>query len=217
LFSIVGAIALAGALPLAGCGSSSKPDGSIDLSGIPQKGVELGNPSAKVTLIEITDPQCPFCARYATATLPILIDKYVRTNKMRVEYRGIAVIGQDSGRLLRLAYAAGLQNKLWNVVELEFERQGFENSGYATDAFLRSIAESVSGLDSKKALAQADTNAVVPMIDAAVALTRKAQGNEYGTTPWFLISSTGSKQAQVIIGAQPLSTFESAIDAELKK
>jgi protein-disulfide isomerase len=33
----------------------------VDLAGIPQAGDVLGNPAAKVTLIEYADPQCPGC------------------------------------------------------------------------------------------------------------------------------------------------------------
>jgi protein-disulfide isomerase len=201
---------------LAGCGSSShKKSGPVSLSGIPQKGIDLGNPNAKVTMIEVTDPQCPYCGEYARDTFPSLVDKYVRTGKVRFEYAGVAFIGPDSESLLRLAYAASFQNKLWDVIELEFARQGTENSGYATDAFLKSIANSVPGLNAKKALSTANTNAVVPLINASQALAQKDLGENL-STPSFIIERKGAK-AEAIVGAQPLSTFTSAIDSALKK
>jgi len=203
---------------------SSKPTASniqkdsIDemLSGIPQKGIELGSPSAKVTLVEFSDPQCPWCGKWARETFPTLVQNYVRTGKLRVEYAGLAFLGDDSARLLNLAQAAGLQNKLWNVVELEFENQGAENSGYATDAFLRGLAKAVPGLNADKALSTANTSAVGPMIKAAQKLVVAKVGKRI-STPTFLLGQTGSTKTQTIVGAQPLSTFTNAIDAELKK
>ena len=194
------------------------------LSGIKQNGIELGNPKAKVTLVEFSDPQCPFCGEWARNTLPSLIQKYVRTGKLRIEYRGLDFLDQnfgttDSERMLKLALAAGFQNQLWNVVELEFENQGAEGSGYATDAFIRGIAEAVGtkSFDANKALAAAKTNAVVPMINTAQKLAETKVGKSL-STPTFLIERTGSSKVEkTIVGAQPLSTFTTAIDALLKK
>ncbi len=227
-----GAIVLVVALVVASqVGNSSKKSSSSDiqidsiaemLDGVPQQGIELGNPKAKLTMVEFSDPQCPYCGVWARDTLPSLIQDYVRSGKLRIEYRGLAFLDdrsptKDSDLLLQLAQAAGLQNKLWNVVELEFENQGAENSGYATDSLLRGIAEAVDGLDVDKALAAADTNAVVPMIDAAKKLAFSKVGKDI-STPTFLIMRTGSKKVdKTIVGAQPLSTFTDAIDALLKK
>jgi protein-disulfide isomerase len=185
------------------------------LSGIPQKGIVLGNPKAKLTLVEFSDPQCPWCGEWARKVFPTLVDRYVQTGKLRIEYSGVVIANDDSTRMIRLAQAAGLQNKLWNVVELEFENQGTENSGYATDAFLKGIVKAVPGLDADKALSDADTSAVVPMIDAAQKLADQSFKTLY--TPSFLLGRTGSKQTVKIVGAQSLETFTNAIDAQLKK
>jgi protein-disulfide isomerase len=226
-----GAIVLVVALVVANQlgGGSSKPSASniqtdsIDemLRGIPQQGIELGNANAKLTLVEFSDPQCPWCGEWARNTFPTLVQKYVHTGKLRIEYRGLAFLDRyapvkDSHRLLRLAQAAGLQNKLWNVVELEFDNQGTENTNYATDAYLRGIAQAVKDLNADEALSAANTKAVVPMINAAQKLAITRVGKKI-STPTFLLGRTGSKQTETIVGAQPLSAFTRAIDAQLKK
>ena len=226
--AIVLVVALVVANQISGNSKKTSADnitiGSINemLNGIPQKGIELGNPKAKVTVVEFADPQCPACGDFGRNTLPSLIQDYVRTGKVRIEYRGLHFVDnfvkngpKDSARLLRLAEAAGLQKKLWNIVELEYENQGAENSGYATDAFLRGIAEAVPELNADKALAAADTNVVVPNIDAAKALADKSF--KQLSTPSFLIGPTGGKPSKTIVGAQALSVFVKAIDAELRK
>jgi protein-disulfide isomerase len=226
---------------------SSKPSASninVDsvaemLRGIPQKGIELGNPNAKLTLVEFSDPQCPWCGEWARTVFPSLAQNYVRSGKLRIEYRGLAFLDdypnvdpKDSDRLLALAQAAGLQNKLWNVVELEFDNQGTENTGYATDALLRGLVKAVDGLDADKAFSVAaaaiplvnagptpsvaKTNTIVQKIKEAqkLALTRVGKRIQ---TPTFLLGRTGSKKTEIIVGAQPLSEFTKAIDAQLKQ
>src|SRR5262245_58440226 len=44
-------------------------------AGIPQKGLELGNPEAPATIEEFVDPQCPFCAEFSRNVLPKVLQK----------------------------------------------------------------------------------------------------------------------------------------------
>jgi protein-disulfide isomerase len=185
------------------------------LSGIPQHGIELGSHDAKLTMVEFADPQCPGCGDFSRNTLPTLIQDYVRTGKVRILYMGLAFLGDDSKRLLRLAQAGGLQNKLWNVVELEYENQGAEGSGYATDQFLRAIAKAVDGLDATKVLATWNTGAVVPNMDAAMAMADRTLKEI--ETPTILLGPTGAKPTVTIAKDQPIQVYVDAINAQLKK
>ena len=67
----------------------------------------LGSPDAPVTLVEYADLQCPYCAQWARETLPVLVDEYVETGKLRIVFHGLAFIGPDSDKALRTAIAAG--------------------------------------------------------------------------------------------------------------
>ena len=226
-----GAIVLVIALVVASqISSNSKKSGSGDiqidsiaemLGGIEQNGISLGDPKAKLTLVEFADPQCPGCAEFAQTVFPSLVQKYVRSGQLRIEYRGLRFIDdfvkngpKDSDRLLRLAQAAGLQNKLWYVVELEYENQGTENSGYATDSYLRDLASAVDRLNVDQALSVADTSAVVGNIDAAKALADKSFKKL--STPSFLLGPTGGKPTEKF-GNESFSAMSAAIDALLKK
>jgi protein-disulfide isomerase len=185
------------------------------LSGIPQQGITLGNSNAKLTMVEFADPQCPFCGDFARDALPTLIQKYVRTGKLRLEFYGLDFVGADSTRLLGLAEAAGLQNKLWNVIELEYENQGTENTNYATDAFLRALAEAVPGLDAQKALSSWNTTAIKNKIAANTKFAEKSL--KQVETPSFLLGPTGAKAAVTITNTTDAPSFIKAIDAQLKK
>jgi protein-disulfide isomerase len=172
------------------------------LRGIQQHGTVLGNPKAKVTLTEFGDPQCTACAYYSSNGLPNLIQDYVRSGKLRIEYQGQTFVDQytkdstDSIRLLRMALAAGQQGKLWNFVELVYANQGAENSGYATDSYLKSVASAIPGLDVDKAFAAASAAGA---FDSEIkASAKRFKAASFGATPSFLLGLTGAKTQEKV-------------------
>jgi len=162
------------------------------LNGIPQKGLTLGNANAPVRVLEFADLQCPFCRDYSLGVMPGLVQKYVRTGKVRMEFHALAFIGPDSVRAARVAEAAGRQNKLWDVADLAYHNQGKENSGWATDAKLRSIAAAVPGLDVNQVFAARNGAAVTAQLKAAGDLATRSGVNE---TPTFLVGRGSSLKA----------------------
>ena len=92
-----------------------------------------------MTIVEFADLQCPFCAEYHRNVFPSILDRYVRTGKVRLELRLLRFIGPDSDRLARVAVAAAAQNRMWQFAGLAYDRQGQENSGYATNSFINKL------------------------------------------------------------------------------
>jgi protein-disulfide isomerase len=135
--------------------------------GIPQSGTLLGKPSAPVTMVEYIDLQCPVCRAFETETMPAIIDRYVRTGKVKVEARPIAFIGQDSvsGRLA--AIAASKQNRFFDFAQVLYANQGTENSGWLDDTMITAAAKSIPGVDVPALLATRNSAGV-----AAAAKTR---------------------------------------------
>ena len=125
---------------------------STTFRGIPEHAGVLGNPNAPITLTEYVDLQCPICAEASEQTLPWLVQNYVRTGKVKLQIRTLHFIGPDSERAARVASGAKAQGRLWPFVESFYAAQGQENSGYVTDAFLRSVAKA-AGVNADKALA----------------------------------------------------------------
>src|SRR4051812_24361278 len=50
-------------------------------------GAIKGNKGAKVTLVEFTDYQCPFCTRHFRDTMPQIENEYVKTGKIQYVLR----------------------------------------------------------------------------------------------------------------------------------
>lgn len=156
------------------------------LANVPQDGAVLGNPRARVRLVEYADLQCPACKAYSDQALPTLIERYVRPGRVALEFRHFPIVGQDSVPAARVAAAAGQQDRLWSFVELFYRNQGPENSGYVTEGFLRRIAGAVPGLDVGRALDGLEDP------EAAAAVERgRAQAQRLGLpgTPSFVLRS----------------------------
>ncbi len=154
---------------------------AVRFAGIPQEGTALGSASAPATLTEFADLQCPFCADYARDVLPAIVDRYVRTGRLRLELRLLAFLGDDSLRGGRMAAAAARQDRLWPFVDAFYRSQGAENSGYADDAFLRRAA-GAAGMDVAAALRDRDAPPVSAWL---VAAQRDAERVRVQGTPAF--------------------------------
>lgn len=184
------------------------------LTGIPQSGITLGNPKAKVTLIEFADLQCPVCQQYALQVLPTLVQNYVRTGKVKMELRLVTILDRDgpgdSERMARVAYGAQLQNKLWNFADLVYFNQGQEETGYATDSFIRKIAGAVGSLNVSQAFAARQTSAATSEIGGSMSLF-----NRYGATgtPTVVVGKTGGTMKT--LNGFDQQTVSKAIDAAL--
>ena len=135
--------------------------------GIPQEGIALGSPDAPFVLTEFADLQCPFCAAYARDVLPGVIDRHVRTGRLRLELQVLAFLGEDSLRGGAMAAAAARQDRLWPFADAFYRSQGQENSGYATDDFLRRTAEATPGPDVERAFGDRDDPRVLDLLGEA--------------------------------------------------
>lgn len=148
-------------------GSSGSPTPVVDLAGIPQEDRVLGTPEATVTLIEYADAQCPGCRFYTEEVFPTVVDEYVRPGKINTEFRGFPFIGSDSVKALRFIYAAGLQDKLWQLQESLYRNQGGENDGWVTDELLREVAGTIQGLDVDRLFTDAESDEITQEADGA--------------------------------------------------
>jgi protein-disulfide isomerase len=75
----------------------------------PEGGFRLGNPNARVKVVEYGSLTCPHCAQFATAGLPLLRDRYVRTGRVSFEFRNYVLNGLDMAASL-LARCAGTRS-----------------------------------------------------------------------------------------------------------
>ena len=87
----------------------------------------LGDPNAPVTIIEFSDYECPFCARFYLNTLPQLKSEYIDTGKVRLIYRdfplGFHQNAQKAAEATEVARELGGDNAFWKMHDKIFENQ----------------------------------------------------------------------------------------------
>jgi protein-disulfide isomerase len=196
-----------------GGGSTNLKDVSTvksELQGLPQNGPTIGEPGAKVTLIEFGDPQCPTCALYAEQVIPELISGPVRSGDAKLEFRPWIIIGEDSVPAAEAAYAAGEQGRFWNYIELFYRNQGPENSGYVDDAFLTAVAKGAGVPDIDKWNQDRKDSRWQGLLDQ---IDREANRFGFSGTPSFAIESdSGTKPVSGPGGGLPQAAdLEAAI------
>ena len=51
----------------------------------------IGDPNAPITIIEFSDFQCPFCARFHIQTLPLILEEYIEQGKVKLVFRDFPI------------------------------------------------------------------------------------------------------------------------------
>lgn len=207
---IAGAVYWNGAHP---SGAPSAADAAVDVKNIAMAGEPfIGDEHAPATLVEWSDYQCPFCKRWELDTMPVLVDQYVKTGKLRIVFKDFAFLGRDS------ITAAEYGRAVWKLYPEKYfdwrtamfnaqDEEGDQDFGNA--ASIDKLDATIAGLDAAKIKVAVAANAAA--YDAA-AQADKAEAQKFGisATPSFIIGT------QLIAGAYPTAAFSAAIDQELK-
>jgi len=97
------AICLAAAMLLPATAVAARPvtkaaavrDWSRTVAVTPEGGFRMGNPDAKVKLIEYGSLACPHCRHFEETGFAPLVQKYVRTGRVSYEFRNLLINGPD--------------------------------------------------------------------------------------------------------------------------
>jgi protein-disulfide isomerase len=129
----------AGAQPMA---PAPQQGASIDL------GFTRGDPEAPIKVVEFSDFGCPYCARFARATLPVLTEEYIEPGTIRWRFVPV-VFGFPGGELMGSAAICaaeqGGQEAFWQAHDLLYTRQQPLRAEGARPQLLDWMAE--AGLD----------------------------------------------------------------------
>jgi protein-disulfide isomerase len=182
------------------------------LNGIPQSATTLGKATAAVTVTEYGDLECPFCADFAKGAENTLISNDVRSGKVKLVYRSLQTATQDPtvfSTQQSAAYAAGAQDRALNFIELFYNEQGVEGSGYVSASYLDGLAKQIPGLNYSKWQA-ASTQSTYS--DAVLADEQAAAKAGFDSTPTIVVS--GPKGSHPITSATiDYAALESAIQS----
>ena len=180
----------------------------VDLGNRPAK----GSTSAKLTLIEFSDYQCPFCARHTKDTNPQLQKEYVDSGKVRYVYFDMPLesIHKSAFKAAEATRCAGDLGKYWEMHERLF----------ASQQKLEPWSEHAKALDLNATMfdncMSSGKYAQAVRADIAVAQKLGISG-----TPSFLLALSDPKDPQkvtglsLVRGAQPFNNFKTELDKAL--
>ena len=175
------------------------PGGRAQVNVTVEPAMTKGAATAKVTIIEFSDFQCPFCKRVQPSLTQLMkeYDGRVRLvfKDMPLEFHELARPAHEASR------CAAEAGKFWSYHDRLFEEQpAFERADlvrYAVDL----------GIDRASFVRCLDERRFAAAVEADLSQARSLAING---TPTFLING------RPLVGAQPIETFRSAIDDALK-
>ena len=160
-----------------------------------------GDSNAPVTIVEFSDYECPYCARFYSQTLKLIEEKYIDTGKVKFAYRDFPLSShRNAQKAAEAAECAGDQGKYYEMHDKLFESgvsQGVESfKQYASQIGL-DTTEFNDCLDSGKNYDEVQKD----LRDGSAAGVR-------GTRAFFI-------NGIPLSGAQPFGAFEQLIEQEL--
>jgi protein-disulfide isomerase len=166
-----------------------------------------GDPEAPIRIVEISDFECPFCARFYQESYRAIDSLYVRSGLAR--YVWISFPNSTHPRAwpaIEAAFCAGAAGRFWAMHDVLFERREEWAESPDPNLLFRSWAVEI-GIDDESfdACLRNDQTAPLQVRDYESAIAAGVS-----STPFFVVGDSVA-----IRGAVPLDTFRSAVDSVL--
>ncbi|WAM29612.1 DsbA family protein [Myxococcus sp. NMCA1] len=177
-----------------------QPAATVRKVEVPSDSPSFGPATAKVTIVEWSDFECPFCSRVGP-TLSKIKDGYAKD--VRVVFRHQPLPFHPNAKVAAEAsHAAHEQGKFW-----EYHDKLFANQKALDRASLEKYAQEL-GLNVAKFKAALDSGKFKAKVEADMAAGSALGANG---TPTFFING------REFVGAQPFEAFKRVIDEEIGK
>lgn len=168
-----------------------------------ETGQAKGKETAKVTMVEFSDFQCPYCGRYSSETFPKIDKEYIQTGKVRYVFHHYPLpFHQNAQKAAEATECAADQGKFWEMHDRLFVDQEklavADLKQYATTLNLRT-SDFNACLDSGKYQNKVQDD------------LKLGQSVGVNGTPAFFING------RLVSGAQPFESFKQIIEEELGK
>jgi len=213
--AIIGAAQKAGTLTPTPAQQPTQPPGPQLIQGLLDDDPVKGDPNAPVTIVEFSDFQCPFCQRFHQTTLPLILENYVDTGKVKFVYRDYPIVSLHPNGAIPTALAAECadeQGMFWQYHDKIFQTQKNWERLAAEDIIneLKTFAVEL-GLDTNQFNDCLNSEKYRDEVNNDL-----QDGASYGITgtPGFFIGNEERGYIKVS-GAQPYSVFQKVLDQML--
>ncbi|MDB4950424.1 MAG: oxidoreductase [Gemmatimonadetes bacterium] len=193
--------------PAAGAVSPASPANLDSLLERANRGRVKGAENARVTIIEVSDFECPYCRAFFDSTYARLDSAYVRTGKVKIVFFAFPLPGhREAFPAAKAAMCASVQGKFWPMHDRLFSTQReWANQDVVAERFAGYAAALRLDMPAYRDCVANDR--VAPLI-----LNDIMQGSAAGIsgTPTFILN--GQK---ALNGAVPFDDLKKEIDAIL--
>ena len=172
-----------------------------------------GRADAKLVLVEFSDFDCPFCARFSRDTKAQLMTEYVDTGKVRYVFKHMPLsrLHPRAQREAEAAECARRQGRFWEIYPLLFSNQKPQ-----TDADIRghALKAGATAATFDRCFAGQATAKVLADLDAG------ARAGIMGTPTFFVGRLDDSGRLKVedrLVGAEPIEKFRAILDRQLSQ
>jgi protein-disulfide isomerase len=167
----------------------------------------LGDPNAKVTVIEFADFRCPFCEQWFQTVEPNLMKDYVNTGKVKFYFRNYAFLGPASTLAAEAGECANDQNQFWAFHDYMYKHQPDE-----TDTSMYTV-DNLSKIAGNLGMDQSQFQSCLSSKKFADAVTKDLND---GSTAGVSGTPTTFINGIPIVGAVPYTQIKQQIDTALK-
>ncbi len=192
--------------------AQGQPTGPVEIKDRAEQPV-LGKADAKVAIVEFSDFQCPYCQKFFKETFAQIKSQYIDTGKAKLVFRHFPLPFHANAQISgAAAECANRQGKFWEYHDLLFNNGQPDGANLAA-ADLKKYADrlglnnSTLGFGKNKFNQCLDGNTTQEIVSSDL---KAGQAAGVSGTPTFFING------KILVGAQPFSAFQQAIDAALK-
>jgi protein-disulfide isomerase len=182
--------------------------GKLNIAGLPV----LGRHDAPVTMIEISDYQCPFCRAFHNGTFEELKKSWIDTGRLRfISWDMPLEMHSNAAKAAQAARCAGEQNKFW-----EFRSLLIANADKLGADDIVGYAQQVPQLDVDRFKACLKGDEFTDAIKKSIV---EANSQGISGTPTFLIGKTQGDVVDgvIVVGGKPIADFENMFKEQLGK
>ena len=193
------------AAPTAAANGNAQPGAIVTVSDRNDEPT-LGNKDAKVVVEEFGDFQCPFCKNFFQQTFDQIKKQYIDTGKIKYVFRHFPLTNLHINAQISAVAAecANQQGKFWDYHNVLYTSGQADGTGLDKASLEKYASQLGLGNKFNQCL---ESNATLATVQAD-----QSEGTKDGITgtPSFIING------KLIVGAQPFSAFQTAIDAALQ-
>lgn len=179
----------------------------------------LGNKNAKVTLIEFSDYECPFCKRHFDQVYPSLKKDYIDTGKVKMVFRDYPLPFHDpmatfEANAANCAKEQGGDSAYFKFHDAIFAKTKSNGNGLTKDE----VYQFASDLGLNQGQLQSCADSLKYAEEVKKDITQGASAGVSGTPAFFIGKSdpSGTITGQLVVGAQPYTAFQAVLDPLLK-